>query len=184
MTPTDVLREEHKGIRQVLRIFETMCTRLDSGAQVPGEDPAWMMDFFETFVDRCHHGKEERYLFPALEAAEITDGKALRNQLLQEHRLGREHVVRMKNTLTRSGPQGPSVFAELPSLARLYIRLLTDHIRKENDLLFPAVDRHVPKARQHEMIAEFHRLERDEMGVGIHEAFHERIEKLAENYPA
>jgi hemerythrin-like domain-containing protein len=29
------------------------------------------MEFLTVFVDKCHHGKEEEFLFPALEAAGI-----------------------------------------------------------------------------------------------------------------
>jgi hemerythrin-like domain-containing protein len=31
-----------------------------------------MLAFFRTFTDTCHHGKEEGYLFPALEAIGVS----------------------------------------------------------------------------------------------------------------
>lgn len=45
--------------------------KIVSGKNVPAEELKGIMEFLTVFVDKCHHGKEEDFLFPALEAAGI-----------------------------------------------------------------------------------------------------------------
>ena len=69
MKATQTLIHEHEVITQGLAVLDAMATRLARGEGVPAHDLEQLLEFFSVFADGCHHAKEERILFPALEAA-------------------------------------------------------------------------------------------------------------------
>ncbi|HVP22916.1 MAG TPA: hemerythrin domain-containing protein, partial [Conexivisphaerales archaeon] len=71
MGPLEDLRAEHEGILLMLRILEGVCARLVPGGRLDVTHLDQIMEFFVVFVDKCHHGKEEEFLFPALEEAGV-----------------------------------------------------------------------------------------------------------------
>jgi hemerythrin-like domain-containing protein len=71
MRPTEELRAEHDGILVMLKILERVSGQLTSPSTVELKHLDQILEFLKVFVDRCHHGKEEDILFPALEEAGI-----------------------------------------------------------------------------------------------------------------
>lgn len=71
MKATQQLKDEHQGIKIVFRILEKICEKLNVDGSVSAEHFEGILEFFNIFVDRCHHGKEEDLLFPAMEQAGI-----------------------------------------------------------------------------------------------------------------
>jgi hemerythrin-like domain-containing protein len=63
-----------------------------------------------------------------------------------------------------------------------YIELLRHHIDKENNVLFPMADRSLSEERQVRISEEFDRLEKERIGEGRHEAFHQLMDDLARIY--
>ena len=64
---TEELEHEHRIIQQVVGGMAVIIEKLESGKEI---DPAVLTDlseFMQTFGDKCHHGKEEDYLFKLLE---------------------------------------------------------------------------------------------------------------------
>ncbi len=61
-----------------------------------------------------------------------------------------------------------------------YVALLRQHIRKENEILFPMAERVIPPTAQGKLAVEFERIEREETGAGVHEKFHAMAEAMAE----
>jgi AcrR family transcriptional regulator len=64
MRPTTVLMHEHEAVLAALEVLEGAGQALASGRQEAARDLGALLDFFRSFVDHCHHGKEERVLFP------------------------------------------------------------------------------------------------------------------------
>ena len=60
----ELLTDEHRVIERVLAVLEKLTTK-----PVENSLDCWRkaLDFFSYFVDQCHHFKEERVLFPAME---------------------------------------------------------------------------------------------------------------------
>jgi hemerythrin-like domain-containing protein len=127
--PTDVLREEHRVILQGLALLESA-----AGADPPTAAPsAWWeraLEWLRAFADRNHHDKEERYLFPALVEAGVPSEGGPVGVMLAEHVEGRTLIQAMRTDDTAARAEA----------ARRYVRLLRDHIEKENDVLFPLAD--------------------------------------------
>ena len=68
------------------------------------------------------------------------------------------------------------------AIAESYIKLLTQHIDKENNVLFPMADQRLSQEKQLQMADQFERLEVERIGEGRHEAFHKLLEDLVGIY--
>ena len=75
MRPTDVLRNEHVAIQTALRILSVICGKLRANEIVNAGEVDSLLEFITEFADRCHHGKEEALLFPAMERLRIKRGQ-------------------------------------------------------------------------------------------------------------
>jgi hemerythrin-like domain-containing protein len=182
MKSTDELKNEHEGILLMLRIIETVSGKMESGVQIPSADLDGIMEFLSVFVDKCHHGKEEDFLFPALEAVGILREGGPIGLLLDEHRKGREIVAKLKEAvnLYKSGNQNaPTDFTRL---AADYISLMTQHIDKENNVLFPMADARLDPAEDIRLFESFEKLEKERIGPGKHEEFHGLLNHLEKEY--
>ena len=177
MTATDDLRAEHEGILRMLGVMRAISTRIEAGGTVPAVELTGILDFLKIFADKCHHGKEEDILFPALEAAGMPHEGGPIGVMLHEHALGRGLIRDMDAALTSS--VGPRSFAT-PALA--YIELLTQHIAKENTVLFPMAEHLLGTPALTAMHEDFERLEEERIGPGRHEAFHRLLDDLAAEY--
>lgn len=129
-SPTDVLRDEHRVILNALGVLESAADRLAAGGTLP--DGWWdrAVAWLRRFADASHHAKEERALFPAMVKAGIPAEGGPIGVMLNEHEHGRALIRAMA-----AGDATGRVVA-----AREYIRLLRQHIDKENEVLFPMAD--------------------------------------------
>lgn len=180
MGPTATLRHEHDIILLVLKGIERGAGSL---AMTLKADPQWLdtiVDFVRNFADRCHHGKEEKYLFVRLQERGIPKDGGPIGVMLHEHELGRE-FIRAVADATPGAKEGE--MSALTAAARHlmgYVELLEAHIAKENDILFPIADGVLTPADQQELTMAFERVEAEEMGEGTHERYHELAHRLAE----
>ncbi len=180
MKATEQLIHEHVAITRMLDILDEACDRLESGATLPRTDLEEMVEFFVVFADSCHHAKEERHLFPALEEAGVPREHGPIGVMLAEHDLGRKFIRTMKGALEHW--QSGTSRTDFITAAREYRRLLLLHIQKENNILFPMADMHLSTEKQEQMLQSFDKLEEEEMGAGTHEKFHARLATLGVNY--
>ena len=64
---TTSLRRDHELIEKVIKAMESTIQLLNDGKQIPESILLPVIDFSKNFTDVCHHSKEEKSLFPALE---------------------------------------------------------------------------------------------------------------------
>jgi hemerythrin-like domain-containing protein len=178
MTPAEQLKEEHEGITLMLRILEKVCGKMEATGEVDIGHLERISEFFKIFVDQCHHGKEEDLLFPAI----IPMEQKLIGLLLREHSQGRSYVRSMGQELTQMKKIEGLTSVEYAANAQKYIALMTQHIQKEDNVLFPMLDGLLGKKKQMELVEGFEDLERKKIGEGIHEEFHKLLHELKETY--
>jgi hemerythrin-like domain-containing protein len=173
MRPTDVLMNEHRVIEQVLGCLERIADRCTFLGELDAESARQALDFFRNFADRCHHGKEERQLFPLLEARGVPRDGGPTGVMLAEHDEGRRLLAEMAEAVEADDPDR---FAEN---ARGYAELLRQHILKEDHRLFVLADLVLSDADRQGLLHAFGRVERDEMGAGTHEKYLKLADELA-----
>jgi len=66
MKATQQLKDEHEGIKIMLTIMEKISNDIGKGKDLNKDPYAKIIEFIKGFADKCHHGKEEDILFPAM----------------------------------------------------------------------------------------------------------------------
>jgi hemerythrin-like domain-containing protein len=182
MKPTEELMAEHKAVLVALQILEKVESALETGAADAPEHLNQLIDFFGGFVDRCHHGKEEDVLFPELEKRGVPREGGPIGVMLAEHEAGRRHIREMSSGLARLRRGNRDAVDAIRENAAGYSDLLRAHIHKENNVLFPMADRLLPDEDAAKIIERFEEIERDRVGAGKHEAYHDMLHRLREIY--
>jgi hemerythrin-like domain-containing protein len=183
MQPIEDLKTEHEAVNITLRILDSICKKAEKTGAISSPDHLkQLIDFFKTFVDKCHHGKEEELLFPALEEVGVSREGGPIGVMLKEHQQGRDLVVKMNTAFAQYSEGNREAVTDLIQYARAYIVLLNQHIDKENNVLFPMANRHLSSEKQAELWEGFEAIETQKIGAGKHEAFHRMIESLENTY--
>jgi hemerythrin-like domain-containing protein len=165
---------EHRIIERALRALEGMCARLEAGQGVSPDAPPQLLSFLRNFADRCHHGKEEAHLFPELERRGIPREGGPIGVMLYEHEVGRGLLAEMDEA-ARDYARGQSdAGRRFSDSARRYADLLTNHIYKEDNVLFRIAEGVLDDQSKAQLGEAFERVEA-ELGLGAHE----RLEGLA-----
>lgn len=190
MKATAALWEEHKAVLRMLVVLETMVAQMGKGQPPPADDLRKVVQFLEVFVDRCHHGKEEQVLFPALMRFAEDENRQLIERLLDEHREGRDHLASLASAVGIEMGAEPDVEAfpacrpgeEAEYATNGYVALLRPHITAEQKTLFPWADAILPPEVQEELEAGYTRFEIEVIGAGGHEALADILDDLRRRY--
>jgi len=98
-------------------------------------------DYATGFVDACHNQKEERHLFPLLEAHGVPREGGPLGVMLAEHEQSKALLGRLVGLIERYVNGESSTLAELRSTFEEYAALLKSHYWKETDVLYPLARR-------------------------------------------
>jgi hemerythrin-like domain-containing protein len=172
------LINEHEGILFGLKILEAMVNLLIDKKKIESSDLSEMVNFFKLFADKCHHGKEEGFLFPAMERAGIQKENGPIGQMLLEHVEGRKYISIMSESSGRHMPDTNNFI----QASMAYIALLRRHIEKENTILFPMGDRMIPDDEQRQLLESFETFEDEVMGRGTHDKLHELLHDFEQKF--
>ncbi|MBI3950742.1 MAG: hemerythrin domain-containing protein [Acidobacteria bacterium] len=173
LEPIETLKHEHRVIERVLRALDGVCQRLESGGTVSPETLLSFPDFMRAFADRCHHGKEEVHLFPTLEQHGVPGEGGPIDVMLYEHEVGRGLVAELDRSAQACKDAAPEASQRFVDTARRYIDLLTQHIQKEDHVLFRIAEEVLNEDALASLGQKFEQAE-VELGAGIHEQY-ERI---------
>ena len=127
---TQDLLNEHEAILHVFTILDKMLTSLDANEERDLNFADELVHFLTIFADKCHHGKEEGFLFKELEALGVPNQGGPIGVMLQEHVMGRQLIASMREAL-----QGADLEA-FNLLAVEYRDLLRLDIQKVNAVMF------------------------------------------------
>jgi hemerythrin-like domain-containing protein len=156
----DNLREDHGRIMKLFAAWQKILEDLDHSDQAMHEALGKCIDFVEVFVDRCHHGKEDGILFPAMASSKNFETTSLIQDLRSEHQTGRSLIKAIKLEFKASAePNGSS--AGLIQLCLRYIDLFRKHIRRENAQLLPLIKKCISTEARERIATQFEQYDRD-----------------------
>jgi len=182
MNATDNLVDEHRVIEQVLNCLEKIIEQATAAGRLEEEPAKEAIDFFRTFADRCHHGKEEAHLFPLMQARGFGGGCGPVAVMLREHVLGRLYVGGMEGVIEGASKGDADALQWFVQHGQSYIRLLREHIQKEDHCLFPSANGTLSEPDQQKLLAAFEKVEAEEMGAGTHENYLALANRLADRF--
>lgn len=174
MNPIGFLMEEHNLISKMVGLFDKEIERLKTGKG----DHCFInsaIDFFSSYGDKTHHGKEEDILFREIGQKPISEeDRNTMGILLEEHVLAREKIKHLKE-LNEKFIQGdknvqPEIMAALQDLGSFYLQ----HMEKENTEFFISAKQYFNDEEWELMIKEFAEFDRSM----IHEKYKNLIAEL------
>lgn len=143
------LVDEHLLIKRWLALIPEVINNMDVTSGEGREVVAGGIDFISSYADKFHHGKEEDILF------KYFDGQAEIIQAMHsDHETGRSHVKAMREALKKEDKD--TIIKHLQA----YGELLTDHIKKEDEILFPWMDRSLSETDKNAIASGFDKAER------------------------
>ncbi len=131
---TASLRRDHELIEKVIKAMESTIQLLNDDKQIPESILLPVIDFSKNFTDVCHHSKEEKSLFPALEKAGLPTNMGPSAMMLIDHQRSREIGTEMEASAKEYLSSGDST--KLVSDMQQYVEHITEHLWKENNKLF------------------------------------------------
>ena len=164
--PMQTLVDEHVWIKRVLACIPSMLNTTDITTP---EGKQWILDcvtFIRSYADKFHHAKEEDILFKFFD--EKTD---ILQVMLTDHVTGRAHVAAAVSALEHHDAKGVAEHLEG------YRALLTDHIRREDEVLYPWMDRNLSMKQVGQLQSLFQEAGK-EMGTEVEKNAQAFVEKL------
>lgn len=96
--PVDVLINEHKLIIQTVDLIKKEINQMQANNTVNPNFITAIVDFFRTYADRFHHGKEEGILFRELSQRNMKEvDRTVMKELMLEHATARRTVTALEN---------------------------------------------------------------------------------------
>ncbi len=174
MQSTQILKQEHDAVLVVLDQLALAVAAAEHGAPVPVDIFHDIQEFFTVFVGQCHHGKEEAAVFNELGSG---TGQRVTRSLSDEHEQGRKLAAYYSSAAASYVPGDVQSAHKLSEAASAYDVMLRQHIDEENAELFPLMEASL-EDEDARIVAEFDRIELEEIGDGTHERLHGMIDSL------
>jgi hemerythrin-like domain-containing protein len=142
MMPIGPLMIEHRLIERMIELMKRELQGTEKEKQVNARFVEAATHFIRAYADRCHHGKEEDILFRDLKKKAISEEhKKILDELLEEHKWGRETTARLVDANDRYGKGDREALYETFHYIRLLVDFYSKHIQKEDKHFFlPAMD--------------------------------------------
>jgi hemerythrin-like domain-containing protein len=144
MDAIETLMSEHRtiegAIAALLGFAGELCRR--GGSEQP--ELARFVTFLREFADAHHHAKEEDLLFEAMVSHGFPRHGGPIAVMLREHDLGRAEIAELRRRAEQAAPWTDEDRAAVADAARAYADLLHAHIHKEDAILYPMAEQHLP----------------------------------------
>jgi len=164
---TDMLMNEHRLIERALDAMGAWITTLGAGSDPDDKaELARFVSFIQGFADAYHHGKEEDILFVAMGEHGFPRNAGPVALMLHEHDLGRSLVRALDGLARQSATWTKEDRDTLGRNVREFSDLLRQHIRKEDQILYPMADARLPGPVKEEMFRRFQAFEEQQTRSG------------------
>ncbi len=182
MDAVETLMNEHRVIERTLDALVGFAEDARRRGANDKAELARFVTFIREFADACHHGKEEDILFEAMvEHGFPRDGGPIA-VMLHEHDQGRALVRILKERAEQDAPWSDADRLEIANVARGFSDLLHSHIQKEDAVLYPMAEQHLPPAAMEKVGEDCERFEAEGTGSGAHERLHALADELVRRH--
>ena len=176
MKSTDTLMHEHRIIEKMLNVLSNYSIKLEQNKRVQPSQLRSCVDFIRTFADTCHHHKEEGVLFAEMEAHGMPSNGGPVGVMLAEHEMGRNYVKGMAKAIDDYENGVANADKEFVRNAQGYVGLLSQHINKEDNILYPMAEQMLSDMDDG-LMERFEEVEK-KLGEGVHEKYDNIVSQL------
>jgi hemerythrin-like domain-containing protein len=166
--PLQALIEEH-------RVLGVVLNALDLETQSLGGQPFHIdsfkqaVDFLTNFTDHWHLIKEEERLFPLLWEKGVPLENGPLGKMMAEHETGRKHLAAIRTHIAAAQQGDPSALPLLLSQVSVYVRLMREHMRKEEQRVYNVARTLLDRKDNERLAREFEEVEREQIRLAFHE---------------
>jgi hemerythrin-like domain-containing protein len=161
------LVDEHVLIKRWLTLIPDVVKNLDVESEEGRQLILNGVDFIRSYADKYHHAKEEEILFKYFD-----ENLDILQVIYEDHRQARSHVTAILEAIERRDREA---IAEHLSA---YGGLLAEHIKKEDEILYPWMERNLSMTQIGELFSKFNEADQ-EIGDSTkkYQEFIETVEK-------
>ena len=185
MNAVEIMMEEHKIIKRMLKVVRQACYKVMQGEAICYEDFAQIIDFVRSYADNHHHGKEEKFLFNQMvEHLGSLGEKLIKGGMLVEHDLGRLYMKELEEALERVKQGDEESRLDVIANAISYTHLLERHIGKEDEVVYTFAMNRLPSEVMEEVDKQCNIFEEETNKQGIQKHYIKVVDQLEEKYLA
>jgi hemerythrin-like domain-containing protein len=144
------LVDEHKLIKRLIAQIPNIIESLDLKTEEGRQRVLDGVDFIRSYADRYHHAKEEDLLFKYFD-----EDTEILKAMHEDHRNARNRVKTIVESVEKRDRDGVIEYLNA------YRELLTDHIRKEDDILYPWMDRNLSTTQVGKLYSSFSEVDKN-----------------------
>jgi hemerythrin-like domain-containing protein len=156
LQPVDLLINEHSLIIRMINFIKKEAEQISKNGTVKPSNIVIAVDFFRTYADKYHHGKEEAILFKELSQKKLSDlHHAMMLELITEHALSRKTVTSLESANEDYIECKTETLRSILKHLEVLIDLYPKHIEKENNQFFYASMEYLTQKEQEAMLCNF-----------------------------
>lgn len=148
---TKNLENDHEHILQLIDVMEVMIGE----ANPVVSDLEEVVELIRKFADGLHHAKEENLLFPLMAEKGFSMQQGPVAVMLMDHEQGRNFVKGMAENIRLYQNGETAALKEVYANMQGYMELLSNHIAKENNILFRMADNVFTSGDHQSLLAQF-----------------------------
>jgi len=151
----NIIRDEHRSIAAVLHGMEYLVRQIrERRASIDPKVFRAMLYYLDTFCERMHHPKEDRFLFAPLKRLQA-GADTLIAELEREHVRGGDSLRRVEQGLIRYEEGGDREFPAFAQEIERFAGGYWEHIRKEEEQVFPLAEKLFSEEEWEEIARQF-----------------------------
>lgn len=165
--PMKKLVNEHKLIKRWVALIPGLVENFDINSEEDRNLIREGVDFIRSYADKYHHAKEEEILFKYFD-----ENLDILKVMHEDHENARAHVRAILEALDKKDKEAISEHL------KAYHELLSEHIKKEDEILYPWMDRNLSITQIGELFSKFDAVD-EEFGEAPkkYEEFIKRVEQ-------
>jgi len=154
--PVERLISEHRLIEQMIKLIQREIEVIKTTGKLEPDFIISAVDFFRTYADRFHHGKEEGILFKELSRKQLSDADhKMMLDLTNEHALARKTVTSIENSARKYAEETTQTQKDTLGFLNTLVDLYPRHIQKEDTQFFFPVMNYFTQREQEDMLDRF-----------------------------
>jgi hemerythrin-like domain-containing protein len=151
-----MLIDEHKLILRAVDAIKAKVEEIEATKKVNPDLISTIVDFFRTYADRFHHGKEEGILFNELFHKQLSDAdRKATNELIMDHVFARQTVTALENAKESYVAGKTEALGTLLESLRTLMEFYPKHIEKEDKHYFYPSMAYLSAQEQEDMLKKF-----------------------------
>ena len=152
---------EHRLIEKMLKVIQRTLERVEQTQIIAPRFVDEAVDFIRVYADRTHHGKEEDILFRELKKKPLSiKDRQVMDNLIEEHVFSRNTTKAIVEANTRYREGNKTALDEVTAHLKTLVDFYPIHIKKEDDVFFPASRAYFSDIEDQAMLNEFWEFDR------------------------